>query len=175
MLQFILRRLVCMSTYEMIIDKKTCSTGRQRRTLNWLRGWTAWLNFILSGPRSKQRFATLSWKNQPWWRLLFFYLIFFFFQRRALCMSTIWYTNRCVTNANVYLRGGARILESAVWQGFISQRHLWVEIWYASLHWSQHVTSTKWDALSERAMKAIIPEKSALLDQIFSCSVPQNR
>ena len=172
MLLFILQRLVCMSTYEMIIDKKNGGTGRQRRMLDSLHAWTAWLNFVSSGPRSKQHFATLSWKNQPWWRFFFWS---FFLRRSALCMSTIWYTNRCVTNANVYLRGGARILESAVWQGFISQRHLWVEIWYASLHWSQHVTSTKWDALSERAMKAIIPEKSALLDQIFSCSVPQNR
>lgn len=72
-------------------------------------------------------------ENQPWQR---------FFQTSALCMRKIWYTRRCVANANVCLRGAARILESAAWQGFISQRHLWVEISYRSLHWSQHMTST---------------------------------
>lgn len=38
-------------------------------------------------------------ENQPWQR---------FFHRSALCMRTIWYTNRCAENANVCLRGGTR-------------------------------------------------------------------
>lgn len=103
-------------------------------------------------------FCNLELENQPWQRFL---------QRSTLCKRTIWYTNRCVANANVCSRGGTRILESAVWQGFISQRRLWVEIRYRSLRWSQHMTSTKWDALSEHTVKTIIPSKSALSDLIF--------
>lgn len=107
-------------------------------------------------------------KNQPW-------QFFFFSEKSALCMRTTWYTSSMCSECKcLHKRRHTDPWERSL-PGIHISRHLWLETVPNSFHWSQHMTYTKWDCLSGRTVKAIIPNKSTLLFQILSCSVPQNR
>lgn len=89
---------------------------------------------------------------------------------QALCQRVTRYADRCVANANVCLRGSTQMFESAVWWGFISQRHFWMEIWVQTYS----IFRIGLSALSESSLKATChrPEESEAVFLLLFSGLP---